>query len=56
MELAAISFSGDRPDPGIEPGSPALQADVTHHIMGLSPLQSLLSHFYKQGHSPPNLQ
>ena len=26
-EWVAISFSGDLPDPGIEPGSPALQAD-----------------------------
>ena len=24
----AISFSGDLPDPGIEPGSPALEADA----------------------------
>ena len=27
LEWAAISFSRDLPDPGIEPGSPALQAD-----------------------------
>ena len=27
LEWVAISFSGDLPDPGIEPGSPALQAD-----------------------------
>ena len=27
LEGVAISFSGDLPDPGIEPGSPALQAD-----------------------------
>ena len=27
LEWVAISFSGDVPDPGIEPGSPALQAD-----------------------------
>ena len=26
VELAAISFSGDLPDPGINPGFPALQA------------------------------
>ena len=26
-EWVAISFSRDLPDPGIEPGSPALQAD-----------------------------
>ena len=26
VELAAISFSGDLPDPGIKPGCPALQA------------------------------
>ena len=27
LEWIAISFSGDLPDPGIEPGSPELQAD-----------------------------
>ena len=27
LEWVAISFSGDLPDPGIEPSSPALQAD-----------------------------
>ena len=27
VEQVAIPFSGDLPDPGIEPGSPALQAD-----------------------------
>ena len=27
LEWVAISFSGDLPDSGIEPGSPALQAD-----------------------------
>ena len=27
LEWAAIPFSRDLPDPGIEPGSPALQAD-----------------------------
>ena len=27
MDWVAISFSRDLPDPGIEPGSPALQAD-----------------------------
>ena len=27
LEWVAISFSRDLPDPGIEPGSPALQAD-----------------------------
>ena len=29
LEWAAISFSRDLPDPGIEPGSPALQADTS---------------------------
>ena len=28
LEWVAISFSGDLPDPGIEPGSPALQTDT----------------------------
>ena len=28
LEWIAISFSGDLPNPGIEPGSPALQADA----------------------------
>ena len=28
LEWGAISFSGDLPDSGIEPGSPALQADA----------------------------
>ena len=28
LEWIAISFSGDFPDPGIEPGSPALWADA----------------------------
>ena len=28
LEWVAISFSRDLPDPGIEPGSPALQADT----------------------------
>ena len=28
LEWVAISFSGELPDPGIEPGSPALQADA----------------------------
>ena len=28
MEWVAISFSRDLPDPGIEPGSPALQTDA----------------------------
>ena len=28
LEWIAISFSGDFPDPGIKPGSPALQADA----------------------------
>ena len=27
LEWVAISFSGDLPNPGIEPGSPALQAN-----------------------------
>jgi len=27
LEWVAISFSKDPPDPGIEPGSPVLQAD-----------------------------
>ena len=27
LEWVAVSFSRDLPDPGIEPGSPALQAD-----------------------------
>ena len=27
LEWAAISFSGDLPEPGVEPSSPALQAD-----------------------------
>ena len=27
LEWVAISFSRDLPDPGIKPGSPALQAD-----------------------------
>ena len=27
LEWVAIPFSGDLPDPGMEPGSPALQAD-----------------------------
>ena len=27
LEWVAIPFSRDLPDPGIEPGSPALQAD-----------------------------
>ena len=27
LEWVAFSFSGDHPDPGIEPGNPALQAD-----------------------------
>ena len=28
LEWVAISFSGDLPDPGIEPRSPSLQADA----------------------------
>ena len=28
LEWVAISFPGDLPNPGIEPGSPALQADA----------------------------
>ena len=28
LEWVAISFSGDLPDPGIEPGSPTLRADA----------------------------
>ena len=28
LEWVAISFPGDLPDPGIEPGPPALQADA----------------------------
>ena len=28
LEWVAISFSRDLPDPGIEPGSPAFQADT----------------------------
>ena len=28
LEWVSMSFSGDLPDPGIEPGSPALQADA----------------------------
>ena len=28
LEWVAISFSRDLPDPGIKPGSPALQADA----------------------------
>ena len=27
LEWVAIPFSGDLPNPGVEPGSPALQAD-----------------------------
>ena len=30
LEWVTISFSGELPDPGIEPGSPALQADALH--------------------------
>ena len=28
LEWVTISFSGDLPDPGIKPGSPALEADA----------------------------
>ena len=28
LEWVAISFSRDLPDPGVKPGSPALQADA----------------------------
>ena len=28
LAWAAVSFSGDLPNPGIEPGSPALQTDA----------------------------
>ena len=32
LEWVAISLSGDLPDPGIEPRSPALQADLLNFL------------------------
>ena len=34
LEWVAISFSRDLPDPGIEPGSPALQAEALLSVNG----------------------
>ena len=34
VEWVAISFSRDLPNPGIEPGSPALQADLPYEVPG----------------------
>ena len=34
LEWVAISFSRDLPNPGIEPGSPALQADLPYEVPG----------------------
>ena len=42
VEQVAIPFSGDLPDPGIEPGSPALQADS---LMSEPPGKPLLLHW-----------
>ena len=43
VEWVAISFSGDLSDPGIEPGSPALQTDSL-------PLSHLRSSTFRLGH------
>ena len=41
LEWVAISFSGDLPNPGIEPGSPALQADsLPTELQGNSGLEA----------------
>ena len=37
LEWVAIPFSGDLPNPGVEPGSPALQADsLPSELMGMA--------------------
>ena len=41
LEWAAISFPGDLPDPGIEPGSLALQADSLLSELQGSPCYSV---------------
>ena len=41
LEWVAISFSRDLPDPGIEPGSPALQADSLPAELGGKPSKPL---------------
>ena len=41
LEWVAISFSRDLPDPGIEPGYPALQADSLPTELGGKPSKSL---------------
>ena len=42
LEWVAISFSRDLPDPGIEPGSPALQADSLPTELGGKPSKPLI--------------
>ena len=52
LEWVTISFSGDLPDPGIEPGSPTLEADaltseppgLIQPIMALTNLQLQAEH------------
>ena len=41
LEWFAISFSGDLPNPGIEPGSPALQVDSLQTELPGRPLEGL---------------
>ena len=48
LERGAISFSGGLPDPGIEPGSPALRADaLPSELPGKPQIREVL---------PPNLE
>ena len=47
LEWVAISFSRDLPDPGIKPGSPALQADSLLSELLESPIVNQLGHLYK---------
>ena len=43
LERVAVSFSGNLPDPGTEPGSPTLQADSLSTEPSAKPPRALVS-------------
>jgi len=51
LELVALSFAGDLPNPGLEPGSPALQADsLSTELQGQPQLTKKLSSKFSSQH------
>ena len=48
LEWVAYAFSGDLPDPGIKPGSPALQVDSLPTKLSGKPISRDFIHLFKQ--------